>query len=57
MSKNETQSAFFHSLKLLAITLIKMIGVFLLFSCRLVALILTKISELLQTKLSDGKGH
>ncbi len=57
MKDNETQSAFFKSIKLFGKAVLEILGAFLLFICRLIALILTKIAELLERKLGNGKNY
>ncbi len=57
MKDNEKQSAFFESIKLFLKAVVEILGAFFLFLCRLVALILTKIAELLERKLGNGKNH
>lgn len=51
MKKNEHQSAFFLSVKLFSMAAMNLLGIALLFLFRLLALVFTKISELLQKKV------
>jgi hypothetical protein len=47
----------FHTLKALLIALFKLIAIALAFSCRMVAMVLTKISELLEKATGNAANH